>query len=91
MWRWQRRHQQGAAAGIRQVQADVQPRHVLRWQHWASKRLRWLHQMPQPLPLLPQGRASLASFQIEGCDMKQLAAELNKRHIAVRSARHLDG
>lgn len=31
-----------------------------------------------------QGRASLCTFLIEGCDMMQLAAELDRRHIAVR-------
>lgn len=35
---------------------------------------------------LSQGRASLCSFLIEGCDMMQLAADLDRRHIAVRWA-----
>lgn len=34
----------------------------------------------------PQGRASLCSFLIAGCDMMRLAAELDRRHIAVRCA-----
>lgn len=31
-----------------------------------------------------QGRASLCTFLIEGCDMMRLAAELDRRHIAIR-------
>ena len=34
---------------------------------------------------LPQGRASLVAFTVDGCDVMQLAADLDKiHHIAVR-------
>lgn len=41
-----------------------------------------------PPPDVPMGRASLASFHIDGCDMMQLAAELDKQHIAVSAGFH---
>ncbi|KAL4429361.1 hypothetical protein ABPG77_005135 [Micractinium sp. CCAP 211/92] len=41
-----------------------------------------------PPPDVPMGRASLAAFYIDGCDMMQLAAELDKQHMAVSAGFH---
>lgn len=52
--------------------------HVL---HAELSRVPCIHILGPP-PSVPQGRASLVSFWIEGCDMMRLAAEVDKQHIA---------